>query len=738
MARTLNANWLRVFRRAQVRPVVLMVITLGERPDSPANLYNVGFVSGDAPLFGYPCSIAGMSSVGLKADPITRSVSFNSIAVSMLDDGLLRSLALDYALINRPVELLLGSPDLAETDFVTLLGKLRIKEIVPSEGKLEIELEDTRTESLALKDEGFEWPDHPWSLLRELMRRGRQQSAQQAPAANFAIPASATSHFVVTRRQYHPLPEGDIEKQGNSREPILQRLRSLCEISYSLLAISEIGESKIIPWNPVRVGVGDFEWKANDIADVQQSSSFANVVTRVSADASLDFPALENPVAGRPAPPRIEPRYTARDTEAEADLRGPFYGQDIALHEHAIESPWLSSGCKVGHLFATPPGGTKPTLLISETSMRVPLPFWHGFCGTRSDDLGARPRVPGTLVDVAIYGQRNSGTVYDVVLGPNVIGQDFMRDGTASFNKAAYEAAYLGVGNTSSIEVVWFIDGTEAGRSTVTSASEDGSLLRFEAIEESLAQQIGFASILFNGNVTYEVVDRAPARVPLSSTIAAENVISDARPGYVLLIDRERPDRQEIVKTTAFSYTTSAGRLVRNWRSSRRPGETETREYWNEGTFTIERGQLGTTAQQFGPTTVAFDVTIAEWLSRQILARAHYGMPELSLRVGLDKLGTEIGDIGTVTWPLLFGHRISGSNSASVLWEVTGLEVDVISESPGISVTLASAAIATHTAADVVPVVGYASLANPLLEPYFDSTVISYIDQVAVTYTTRY
>lgn len=738
MARTLNANWLRVFRRAQVRPVVLMRITLGERPDSPANLYNVAFVSGDAPLFGYPCSIAGMSSVGIKADPISRSVSFNAITVSMLDDGLLRSLALTYALINRPVELLLGSPDLAEADFVTLLGKLRIKEIVPSEGRLEIELDDTRAESLALKDEGFEWPDHPWSLLRELMRRGRQQSAQQAPAANFAIPASATSHFVVTRRQYHPLPEGDIEKQGNSREPILQRLRSLCEISYSLLSISEIGESKIIPWNPVRVGVGDFEWTANDIADVQQSSSFSNVITRISADASLDFPALENPVAGRPAPPRIEPRYTARDTESEADLRGPFFGQDIAIHEHAIESPWLSAGCKVGHLFAIPPGDTKPTLLTSETSMRVPLPFWHGFCGTRPDDIGARPRGAGTLVDEATYGPLNTGTVYDVSLGVNVIGRDYMRDGVANFNKAAYEAAYLGVGNTSSIEVVWFTGATELGRSTVTSASAAGDFLRFEAIEESLVQSIGLASIVSNGNVTYQIIERTPALVPLSSTIAAASAISGARPGYVLLIDRERPERQEIVKTTAFAYTVSAGRLVRNWRSSRRPGETETREYWNEGTFTIERAQLGTTAQQFGPTTVAFDVTISEWVSRQLLARAHYGMPELSLRVGLDKLATEIGDIGTVTWPLLFGHRISGSGSASVLWEVTGLEVDVISESPGISVTLASAAIATHTAVDVAPVVGYARLANPLLEPYFDGTVIPYIDQVAVTYTTRY
>ena len=738
MARTLNANWLRAFRRAQVRPVLLMRITLGERPDSPANLYNVAFVSGDAPLFGYPCSIAGMSSVSIDADPITRNVSFNAVTVTMVDDGLLRSLALTYALVNRPCELLIGTPELAETDFVTLLGKLRIKEILPSEGKLEIELDDTRAESLALEDEGFEWPDHPWSLLRELMRRGRQQSAQQAPAANFAIPASETSHFVVTRRQYHPAPEGDIEPQGNSREPILQRLQSLCEISYSLLSISEIGESKVIAWNPSRAGAGDFEWTANDISDVEQVSSFGNLITRVSADTSLDFPALQNRVSGRPAPPKIEPRYTARDAESETDLRGPYYGQDIALHEHAVESTWMSSGCKVGDLFATPVTRTKPTLLVSDTSLRVPLPFWHGFCGTRTSDLGARSRGAGTLVDEATYGPLNTGTVYDVGLGVNVIGRDYMRDGAANFDQAAYEAAYAGVGNTSLIEVVWYTGATELGRATVTSASAAGDFLRFEAIAESLAQTIGLASIVSNGNVTYQIIERAPTLEPLSSTISAASALSISRPGYILLIDRERPERQEIVKATAFSYNTGAGSLVRNWRSSRRPGETETRDYWREGTFTIVRGQLGTVAQEFGPTTVAFDVTIAEWLARQLLGRAHYGMPELSLRVGLDKLSAEVGDIGTVSWPLLFGHRISGSASASVLWEITGLEIDVISESPGISVSLTSAAIATHTAADVNPIVGYARLSSPLLEPYFDDGLLSYIDQVAVTYTTRY
>jgi hypothetical protein len=738
MARTLNARWLAAFRQAQVRPVLIMKITLGERPDSPNDLYNVAFVSGDAPLFGYPCSIAGMTSVGIEADPITRTVSFNAVTVTMLDDGLLRALALTYALINRPVELLIGTPELAETDFVTLLGKLRIKEIVPSEGQLTIELDDTRAESLALKDEGFEWPDHPWSLLRELMRRGRQQSAQQAPAANFAIPASDTSHFVVTRRQYHPLPEGEIEAEGNNREEILRRLQALCEISYSLLSISEIGESKVIPWNPSRMGVGDFEWTANDIADVEQVSSFGNVITRVSADAALDFPALQNRVSGRPAPPKIEPRYTARDTEAETDLRGPFYGQDIALHEHAVESTWMTSGCKVGDLFNIPVGKNKPALLVGETSLRVALPFWHGFCGTRTEDVGSRPRGPGALVDEAIYGPLNTGTVYDVSLGVNVIGRDYMRDGLANFNQAAYEASYSGVGNTNTIEVVWFTGATELGRSTVTSASAGGDYLRFEAIEQSLVQSIGLASIVSNGNVTYQIIERTSSLIPLSSTISAASALSVSRPGYVLLIDRENPERQEIVKATAFSYDTSKGTLARNWQSSRRPGESETRDYWREGAFTIVRGQLGTTAQEFGPTTVAFDVTIAEWLARQILARAHYGMPELSLRVGLDKLSAEIGDIGTVTWPLLFGHRISGSGSASILWEITRLEIDVISESPGISISLTSAAIATHTPVDVVPVVGYAALSSPLLEPYFDAGLLSYIDGVAVTYITRY
>ncbi len=742
MARTLNANWVRAFRRAQVRPVILATVALGERPDVPESLLTASWVSGDAPLFGYPCSISGLSTLSVEVHPITRRMSVGEINLSFVDDGTLRAIGAAYTLKNRRVTIKLGTPELAEADFEVLAAELRIDEVVPSRGVIEVSLTDTRTEPLDLRDDAFEFPDHPWRLMQRVLRRGYGRSRALAPDTNFSLAASDTSHFVVTRHQYHPAPEDDVTPQENAREPLIDRLQALTELAYTVLRADELGQAEAVAWDPSPAGGVAFELGADDVADVEQVSTYEDLISRVTCDYALSVKTVAGRVGGS-ADIEIEPRYQARDAAAEEDLRGPYWGQDVAIYEHQIASDFFAGGATVGGYF--PGSSSGPQLSASATSLPVPLPLWHGFCGTLTTDAGYRVRLPGTPASSAIYGSPMSAQLFDVVLGVNVIQVDAMRDGTASWNKTAIEATYAGAGNYSSnnLEVIWFsgpvVGGVELGRAVVTSASSDGKWLRFEAISPSVAANIGAASIVAP-DVYYEVRSWSSPQQPLSSTIASAQQVSAGRPGYLKLIQRSDPTKQEIVKTTAFAYDVTAGATSKIFASNERIGEPDSlsRQYWNRGTFTIERGQLGTTARSFDATTVAIDITIPVWLSAQLLARAHYGIPRVKLRLGLHYLGAEVGDIVTLADSMILTHRLSGSTHAAMTWEITSLEVDLISESPGINVTLAAAEVSSHTPADVVPLPPIGRLANPLLQPYFDNSVIPYIDGTAVTYTTRY
>jgi hypothetical protein len=735
MARTLNARWLAAFRQAQVRPVVLVSITVEGRSDSPTDDVVFSWVSGDAPLFGHPCSIAGLSSFGVEVDPLSREASVGSITVTFVDDGTLRAVALAHPLKNRRMTISLGTPDLALAEWERIASELRIDDVLPQRGSIEVVASDTKTEPLDQAEAGFEFPGHPWRIMQAILRRRRGVGAGLAPDASFAIPASATSHFVVSRHNAHTSPEDNVEHVDAERERPSERLQQLAEISYTVLRTNELGESEVVAWDPAPAGGGSFALTSEDYADIDQPSAYEDIVTRIVCDHAIGLK------GGTTNSVEIEPRYSAQDVEAQETLRGPYWGNAPAVYERAVSSVWLNAGCYVGGLF---PGATAfagGTLSAAATSLTVPHPLWHGFCGTLTTDAGAAPRNTGSLAPTATYGSPNSGTLYDPLLGVQVIGADYMRDAAASWIKAAIEATYTspGVYSASNLLVIWYQGATALGSAVVTSASTDGKWLRFEAIAPSLALSIGTLAASASGTVTYEVRLYSSSIATLSSSIDAAQQVTALRPGYILLIDRATLE-SEIIKTTAFAYDTTksvTSKRAVGYSEPDRPGEAYERAFWREGTFTIERGALGTTAKSFGGTTWAFDVTIAEWLSRQILERARYGIPRLVLRLPLDRLGIEIGDIGTVSTDLFLAHEASGDGGRDRAWEVISREIDLLSESPGITLTLATSYMLQTAVSDIEHRPGTASL-RPLFEVYIDNTAIPYRDNLSLEYTTRY
>ncbi len=730
MARTLNARWLAAFRRAQVSPVVIVRLEVQGFDETRGDVLAFSWCSGGAPLFGYPCSIADLSTLSVRVDPITRKVSVGQFTVTFVDDGTLRSVASLYPLKNASLTISLGTPDLAEADFEPIASRLRVDEIIPQPGSLEVSATDVKSEPFDLEDVPFEFPDHPALAMQTILRRSRGRLRSLAPDANFSIAASDTSHFVACRQQFHPAPDDGIAPAENAREPVVKRLHELTRITHSILRSNALGEAELVPWDPAAPAT-DFALGADDFTDFGQLITLDNIITRVTCDSAIK--GIES-TGARGSVIEIEPRYAARDDEAELILVGPYDGYTRAEYAHSVATPWFSAGCNVGTLFG---GGT---LAASATTLPVIRPLWHGFCGTLPTDRGIRARPDGSLISTGFYGAPNSGSLWDPTLGVNAIGVDRMRDGTATWDDVALAASYSGPGNYSSsnVVIVWSTStGVELGRSIVTGASASGTWIRFEAISPSLAASLGQQSLAFNGAVVYQLFVYGTVASPLSSTIAAAQQVSVSRPGYVLLIDRDTLNT-EIVKTTAFSYDTSYGYSVKQFPGSpqRFDDDLGLRAYWNRGSFTIVRGQLGTTAQSFGSRTMAFDITIAHWLTETLLDRAHFGIPQAELRVPLSLMGIEVGDVGTLVEPLVMGHLISGSTASNMTWEVVGAELDVLSESPGIKLSLAMASIPAHDPVIYEPEPP-PELLSPSLDPYFDASANIYVDGFALIYTTR-
>ena len=746
MARTLNDAWLREFRSAHVRPVVLMTIEVGGRSHAPDSPPSFSWVSGDAPLFGYPCSISSLSTMSVEVDVISRNSTIGEISVTLVDDGTLRAVLSAYTLKNRRVTIKIGTPNLSETEFEVFATQLRIEEILPERGSITVSAIQSYLQFLDVEDSAREYPNHPARVIQTILKRNPLAARHLAPDENFSIADSDTSHHVITRHQFFPVPEDDIKAQGDTSEPLIDRINEICELSYGLFRTDALGQAEYVPWNPLPQGGPVAHLGPDDIQDVSQISAFDNLITRVRASSTLQVSTRRgrNGTGFQFDPVDADIKYSAQDSVAEQELRGDLWGEDGAVSEHEAKSSFFASGASVGRLFPyilpIPGLSSGYVLSDSDTSLVVPLPLWHGFCGTLTTDAGARTDVSTELANSATYGTPMSAQMSFPPLGSNVIQLDGFFEPTQLWNDAAIAGTYNGpLDYFGALQVIWWdgppIGGVELGRAVVTDTFQNW--LRFEAISPTLRNTLAQKAITAPG-VYYTIVEYGASVTPLSRTIDPAQEINANRPAYILLFDQEY-GRNEIVKATAFAYdftksatSKTAARLIEQ-------AQQTSRAYWNEGTFTIERGQLGTTPQTFYRYTMAFDITVAVYLAKTLLERAHFGIPKVQLRVGLHFMGLEVGDIVQLTDPMIIAHRLSGSTVGTVTWEIVSIEVDITSESPGISLVLAAASISTHTPAAVIdyfpPGVVVGRSRN---ETYFDQTAIPYIDGLAVEYVTRW
>lgn len=165
------------------------------------------YVSGDTPLFGYPCCVTGLSSASAKIDPFTRKLTIGAVDVEFGDDGqAIRELAKFHRLYLARVQVLIGTQDLAEADFA-LMGTYVIHDVKPEKGRVVLQCNDFAEDGWKNQTIRGAWvARHPLQIISDIL------TTVFAPGTPNAVVDTATlapelyadiSHFNCSR--YHDL-----------------------------------------------------------------------------------------------------------------------------------------------------------------------------------------------------------------------------------------------------------------------------------------------------------------------------------------------------------------------------------------------------------------------------------------------------------------------------------------------------------------------------------------------------
>ena len=134
-----------------------------------------------------------------------------------------------------------------------------------------------------------------------------------------------------------------------------------------------------------------------------------------------------------------------------------------------------------------------------------------------------------------------------------------------------------------------------------------------------------------------------------------------------------------------------------------------------EGTTPIvESSDATAISYAFTHGTQARDVSVIyEWAKNYVLPRFAYGLATCEIKVSLEHLDLEIGDLVSLDSEIFLWRHIDGLSSTSTL-EIVGREVQPLGDSPGIKLDLAMAKPATDplSTLTLVPLTNYVMMAD--------------------------
>ena len=258
--------------KAGIQPVYVVEIHLS---DSDRRYFSTTYIAlSDLSVPIYP-SISDVVGVASSIDIESRSVSIGEFHVHFLDDGVLRDLIKDNFIYGKKIVVKMGSTDLtAYSDFLSVaIGVSR--DVVPSEGELDLEVADM-LDLLQNKTIGPRYwlNGHPLEVMLDILKAAGVD-ASIYDATTLAWDSDLTrSHFLVSRYDAKlrglddPILSNGVSNDGESA---LGLIEELCELMWGSFSPDELGVFKYKPY--LSTNAVDRDLSPDDVGPVEQLST---------------------------------------------------------------------------------------------------------------------------------------------------------------------------------------------------------------------------------------------------------------------------------------------------------------------------------------------------------------------------------------------------------------------------------------------------------------------------------
>lgn len=608
---------------------------------TPAAGVTFGFVDGETNLFGYPSDVIQVPEIGLSMeDVIERQISASEVSIRFAA-GALDDLVRAYYVKGKLVTISLGVSDWAEADFIPLWTGRVDKYDVTEAGEIELHCEDGFGYLTRIDIKGGWVQMHPIEILRDMLANSATVNAPGSQLA--ALPAalwdeSSYDHTLHPTISHWNMSRWEAKREVNFTQstenvPLRRTWIYSRDTNFDtgglldkpqkafglLLELLFLLNASITLDDQGRIAFRRYDTsraKARHwTRDMLADFSFAegNVVNQVNVEFG---PA--GGTAGMPFGDLPEARtYTADDANSQTDHDGVF--------SRMLEVPWVRAVSTVFEARAD-----------SETTLEIENATLLGFAGARwargfASASQANNLRLGALRTSAVTVASNVATI--TIDNPN--------------------PHYLEVGDristvdlTTNVSDVAIVSVPAANQITIPMTAPDGAL----------ADGVGYVE------PQQALLDR------LNGT---------TRVAWLLIVANEDDDQIEIVRATAAEALTVGLTPDSTVGPQHNDGDRGPYVYPRVTEYTVDRGQLGTTAIDIPRGALVYDITIPVALAQSTLNRTTHGIAKASFSTPISEVDVQFGDFVSFDHEAVVARGIGTSAGAdsSDVWEVIGKTV---------------------------------------------------------------
>lgn len=649
----------------------------------------VQFIDGESGAFSLNASVASIKPVTSSIDAFAGTVSGGSRDIVFRADGVARALIADYPLRNKAIRVLLGTTEIVTGEFATMWRGYIDDWSIERNGEVTFSCKDAMGALRDLEITLGVISLHPLEVIRQILLAHVPADLWDADSFDFTQLPLGVTHWNLSRyeaarknlvdpkyvpkggsRFRHQQYYGELEGFGGS---LLYEPQSAWDIVQDLLTL--LGgvvytntDGRLAFKRRGSTAVAVRHLTEGDFFDWQQKSGAGNATNRIDVTVSMSEGTDGSDQAFSVGKNLATDRYVrGDDATSQADFSYDGSGID-RVYARTLGSDWLRVASEVA-----------AGISDSATAIDVKSASKLGFSGARYRRGWRGPTPGGTAGGVA----------------------------TTAVSVTSNVATATCAGH-------WFETGDY-----ITTTGHTTNATSPVAITVVDSSHITYALTAADGALADGVGVLVPEQAPI------DQLSSGTREAYLMIVWGERDDQQEIVRATAGAPATGTY-LELDARAMAGTGTVNQYSHPHAFTYTIVRGQLGTTARTIPNGACVWDITIPVAMRDERLNRWANGAPEISLKALIRNVDLTVGDVITHDCPSFAMRSIDGAN-VNVGFEITSISEDEGESPPSVSIEATWIYNSTLPSVTVVPTISayWQSPVFPFLGPkysvYFDA-----------------